>query len=287
MAELNGQNRGTSTVGMPRLANVWYPEDDWTGITKTADRRKRQNRLNQRAYRRRKQIQRVNGLELSDDPQNPSQQLVRSGGGTEPSTGYRFCVSPQDRALTYAFMQKAYTHYTLNAPKPTYLPSLIRLNVLNAVSHNAAILGFPVDEMCRDDFISPFNELGPSPAPSEERPPIPDTLKPTPIQMAMLHHPWIDLFPFPKLRENMLRGITEGNYDEDELCLDILSVVHADTRGAAYLIVWGQPWDACGWEVSVGFLKKWGWLLQGCSEIIESTNRWRESRGESRLDIKL
>ena len=36
---------------MPQLAEMQHPEDDWTGITKSADRRKRQNRLNQRAYR--------------------------------------------------------------------------------------------------------------------------------------------------------------------------------------------------------------------------------------------
>lgn len=36
---------------MPQLVEMQDPEDDWTGKTKAADRRKRQNRLNQRAYR--------------------------------------------------------------------------------------------------------------------------------------------------------------------------------------------------------------------------------------------
>lgn len=36
---------------MPQLVEMQNPEDDWTGMTGAADRRKRQNRLNQRAYR--------------------------------------------------------------------------------------------------------------------------------------------------------------------------------------------------------------------------------------------
>jgi hypothetical protein len=42
-----------------------------------------------------------------------------------------------------------------------------------------------------------------------------------------------------------------------------------------------------GWEVTEGFLRKWGFLLEGCDELIESTNRWRALRGEERLIIEL
>jgi hypothetical protein len=36
---------------LPQLTELKDPDDDWTGITEARDRRRRQNRLNQRAYR--------------------------------------------------------------------------------------------------------------------------------------------------------------------------------------------------------------------------------------------
>lgn len=186
--------------------------------------------------------------------------------------------------MTYAFMQDAYMHYTLNSPKPTYLPGLIRLNALNAVAHNATVLGFSKENLCQDDLISPFNYPDPK-APTE--PHIPESLRPTTLQRSIHHHPWTDLFPLPRFRDNILRAMISGTLDEDELCLDLLEVVNGDTCANAYLIVWGRPWDISGWEVSPGFLRKWGWLLEGCPEAIDATNRWRETRGESKLNVNL
>jgi hypothetical protein len=41
------------------------------------------------------------------------------------------------------------------------------------------------------------------------------------------------------------------------------------------------------WEVSPGFLRKWGWLLNGCEEMLRATDEWRESRGEASLAIEV
>lgn len=80
----------------------------------------------------------------------------------------------------------------------------------------------------------------------------------------------------------MLHALAAGVFDEDELCHDMLMVT--DPNGLAdkpALISWSGSWDVHGWEASPAFLRKWGWLLWGCPEIIEGTNYWRQKRGET------
>ena len=53
------------------------------------------------------------------------------------------------------------------------------------------------------------------------------------------------------------------------------------------LISWSDPWDVNGWEFTPKFARKWGFLLRGCVDVIEATNRWREQRGEEPLIIEV
>lgn len=53
------------------------------------------------------------------------------------------------------------------------------------------------------------------------------------------------------------------------------------------MLIWGEPWRIDGWEVTEGFLRKWGWLLKGCDEMIEASNRWRGLRGEEPLVVEV
>ena len=53
------------------------------------------------------------------------------------------------------------------------------------------------------------------------------------------------------------------------------------------VIVWSDPWEMGGWELTEGFLRKWGWMLEGAEEVIELSNRWRERRGEERLFVEV
>jgi hypothetical protein len=39
--------------------------------------------------------------------------------------------------------------------------------------------------------------------------------------------------------------------------------------------------------MSKGFVEKWSWLLKGCSTLLESTNKYREQRGEERLVVEI
>lgn len=201
--------------------------------------------------------------------------------------GHLLPTCPQKVAAIRAFMQKAYENYAIHALRPSQLASLIRLNVLNGLARNATKMGFPVEGLCRDEYISPFNYDGPN-HPSLARPvsQSPKCLQPTALQFQIQHHPWIDLFPFPRVRDNMLQALAAEYFDEDELCSDLLNVQDNRTCEKPSLILWGESSDERGWEASVAFLKKWGWLAWGCVELIDATNYWRASRGERPLVFK-
>ncbi|KAM0552598.1 hypothetical protein ACHAPJ_007695 [Fusarium lateritium] len=258
----------------PKLTELRDPEDDWTGITETTDRRRRQNRLNQRAYRKRKAR---------------NEELAHVTPEEVYTNGILILPTPRERAVAYAFMQLVQMQHSLKNHRPALLPSLIRLNAINAISNNALHIGIPLKGLCCDDLISPWNALGPEPANDTSliKASCPESLHPTSLQSKIEHHPWVDLLPVPRLRDNMIKGYSSGVFDEDELCVDLLGLTCSRDLDEAFLIVWGESHDARNWEVSVGFLKKWGWLLKGCSELVESTNRWRQQRGESKLDIQV
>jgi hypothetical protein len=63
------------------------------------------------------------------------------------------------------------------------------------------------------------------------------------------HHPWLDFFPHPKARENLI--CAQGRYDEDEFCLDILGFWNPDASDNM-LLVWGEPTDTGNW-LAAGF----------------------------------
>lgn len=84
------------------------------------------------------------------------------------------------------------------------------------------------------------------------------------------------------MRDNFLKAIGDPDLcDEDVLCQDLCQ--YDASTGKATLIVWGSPWDPRSWEASPAFLRKWGFLLYGCDEILQATNYWREKRGEGRI----
>ena len=85
------------------------------------------------------------------------------------------------------------------------------------------------------------------------------------------------------MRDNILKN--QDNLDADTLCDDLLGGMYEglseiQSRG---LVLWGEPWSTNGWEISEGIARKWSFLLKGCGDLIESTNKWRKVRGEERL----
>ncbi|KAL6412937.1 hypothetical protein AUP68_02431 [Ilyonectria robusta] len=163
--------------------------------------------------------------------------------------GYLLLHTAESRAKVQIFAQRVYQDYSSGLPQPGYLHVLIRLNVLNALAQNAALLEFRFKGLCFPELVSPFNQHGPSSVhtfiPSQA---YPSWLQPTALQMTVRHHPWIDLIPIPRMRDNILCALEAGFLDNKELGIDILGVedIQGDT---ASLIIWGEPWDPRGWEL--------------------------------------
>ncbi|EXJ54995.1 uncharacterized protein A1O5_12734 [Cladophialophora psammophila CBS 110553] len=175
-------------------------------------------------------------------------------------------------------------------PLPSdHLVSLVYYNVYRALISNTHMLGLDMNLMYLDDYPSPFLPMSQS-ATSNIRH-LPPSLQPTELQKTMPHHPMWDIFPDPEMRDNILR-YGEQNIDDLQLCLDMVGdgnytgLEDLDSQQTNGLIVWSEPWDSEGWEVTESFTRKWPFLLKGAINVQKSTNKWRMRRGESPLDFE-
>lgn len=178
------------------------------------------------------------------------------------------------------FAEQALTSYMTADPRADHHLQLIQLNTINAFTRNAAALGFKFDWLiCA--AISPFGCDGQSRSPvSTAAAAVPDSIAPTRLQLTTRHHPWLDLFPIPRMRDNLLMATSVLSTDEEQRLFDDVMESGGGKNEWAGLLVWGEPWDPQSWEVSIPFIQRWAWLIRGCPEIIMSTNRWRRRRGE-------
>lgn len=176
------------------------------------------------------------------------------------------------------FEKAAHQDYFLSSPRVDQLITLIQFNVLRALISNTSTLGWTLEWLECAEPISPWNRT--------ERTELrcPPALRPTPTQRTVEHHPWIDLWPIPEMRDNLLRA--GDTYDEDRLCNDLVEFEDLSNEQTG-LIVWGESWDPTGWEVSETFVRNWGWTMKGCKGLLESTNYWRSRRGEEPLTFEV
>lgn len=160
---------------------------------------------------------------------------------------------------------------------PDHLITLLQFNALRALAVNrtliSGVIATPLD--CNKEII----HVIPYPTKPEL---LPSSLLPTTLQQTVLHGDWIDLFPCPKGRDRLIQAA--GTFDEDELWADCIGGLYEgfpddeiERRG---IVAWSPPWDITGWEMSEGFLRKWGWLFKGLPGALEATNRWRMERCE-------
>lgn len=158
---------------------------------------------------------------------------------------------------------------------------------------------------------------------------LPPALIPTRLQQTIPHFGWIDLFPSPQLRDNIIMAMEWRPADENILMVDLVgrvlddlcasgeassasgtqlgqntewvghntassisrsSCTPSDRRmipssgaGEPGLVSWSDPWDIGGWEFTEEFAQKWGFLLEGCSDVVAAANKWRYIRGDDPL----
>lgn len=132
------------------------------------------------------------------------------------------------------FENWAHQNYLLGSPRVDLLLTLIQFNVFRALFSNTSSLGFDLEWLINGEAISPFNTMT-SPVVNTS---IPENLRPTQLQYTVPHHPWIDLFPLPAMRDNLL--LAGAEYDDTDICMDVVEI-GGKPRENVGLIVWGEP----------------------------------------------
>jgi len=178
----------------------------------------------------------------------------------------------------------------IQPPRPIVFPlsadhcliTLVQYNVVRALLHNMSLLSLlhHLPPGCRTSFgVSEIDIIAAKDIPSD--------LQTTSLQRSRTPPFWVNALPFPKLRDNLI--LMADRYDSHELLLDLGLRVYEgfnDIERCGFL-VWGHPWLATSWEVSEGFVRRWGFLLKGCPEVFNSANRWRLLRGEEKLLVNV
>lgn len=194
-------------------------------------------------------------------------------------------LSSNVRLSALEWKKKVFLDFSLPLNTPSNLPNIVRVNLLAAMATNALTLSIPFDDLDQDATISPFNLSGPDgPNVAVSMSLLPNSLRPTPSQRSIVHHPWIDLLPIPSLRDKILTFVSLGLMDEDEFCHDLYTPDDSD-GAVAPLAVWGDPNLTTSWEFSPSLFRKWGLLLQDCPELLSAINFWRQGRGVAKIAI--
>ncbi|KIW09823.1 hypothetical protein PV08_11924 [Exophiala spinifera] len=82
---------------------------------------------------------------------------------------------------------------------------------------------------------------------------VPLSLHPSKTQMTVLHIPWIDRFPFPGMRDKVIR--LNGMFDEEEFLNDMFQMSTFD------ILPDSVSWDPNAWIMTQSFEEKWGFLF--------------------------
>ncbi|CAI6339224.1 unnamed protein product [Periconia digitata] len=297
----------------PQLSEAKNPEDDWTGKSDAAARRRAQTRLNTRAYRKRKALAKKTRSDLvvpttshvstmtttvtttiKREPMvecwDESQQTI----STIPSSHLPALFNPKtpllpphhtipDKTQQPRQQQQHQFRSVVFPLSPDHLITLLQYNALRALSTNLSLIStlFTTPPSCNatEDTIHTI------PYPTTSAHLVPPALLPTVLQQTVPHAVWIDIFPCPVARDRLIRAA--GSFDEDDLWRDCIGGLFEgfpdDEICERGVVAWSPPWEIAGWEMTEGFLRKWRGLFGGLPGGLEATNRWRLERGEEVL----
>ncbi|KAK9849988.1 uncharacterized protein MYU51_012739 [Penicillium brevicompactum] len=162
------------------------------------ERRRQQNRRNAQAWKL---------MKIYQKPRDASGEALRQCYLSHPHL-YHHLI---------AFESAAYRSYCSD-PRADHRLTLVKLNVFRAFVRNITALGY-TREWMTDESLWRFSVHGPHAAHQDERV-IPASLQPTELQQKQPHHPWLDFFPFGRLRDNLIRH--EDTMDDSQFCRDLM-----------------------------------------------------------------
>ncbi|KAM0249150.1 hypothetical protein ACHAQJ_009189 [Trichoderma viride] len=251
----------------------------------STERRRLQNRQAQHNYRLReaakaKQDKRINKVVPI---RHDTLLLVESVHRSSPKVKVPETALPLPCGAHFASAQ----HLILSADHQ--LLTLVHNNIIRGLVTNANLLFYPWSTICQDNSLSSFCPHRPELNLPALHSSLPSCLQATALQRKEKHHPWLDLIPFPRFRENVLRRLAAPSQEEwdfeTELCEDVTGAGRLQMScSRPGFLLWGEnSWDAHNWEVTDEFAQKWHDLLDGCWDLMASTNDWRKKRGETIL----
>lgn len=127
--------------------------------------------------------------------------------------------------------------------RDNYLLGLSAWPIFAALRQHGLMQGI-IPANCHDEVISPLQPLS-----------LPEALRPTPLQLVLSHRRWIDRFPFPRLRDNLI--VLKDFINLDEFIRDLFSIAGLRFRSESKR----ATWDPASWKIEPEFAIKWGYLF--------------------------